>query len=83
MSILLMVFILLMVICNASGHGSLVNDQLDDKRNSGAQDSDAWSAHKTEAGVVYYYNALTGESTYHRPPGYKGEVVAQRNSFIK
>ncbi|GJM84851.1 hypothetical protein PR202_ga00561 [Eleusine coracana subsp. coracana] len=51
------------------GNGSQVND----KRNSGAQDSDAWSAHKTETGAVYYYNALTGESTYHRPPGYKGE----------
>ncbi|KAK3153967.1 hypothetical protein QOZ80_2BG0183970 [Eleusine coracana subsp. coracana] len=53
----------------STGNGSQVNE----KRNSGAQDSDAWSAHKTETGAVYYYNALTGESTYHRPPGYKGE----------
>ncbi|CAL4917233.1 unnamed protein product [Urochloa decumbens] len=45
------------------GHGGQVNEQ----------DSDAWSAHKTETGVVYYYNALSGESTYQRPPGYKGE----------
>lgn len=35
---------------------------------------DAWTAHKTEAGVVYYYNAVTGESTYDKPPGFKGEV---------
>lgn len=50
---------------------------------AGIQDSDTWSAHKTETGVLYYYNALTGESTYQRPPGYKGEVVAPKNSFIK
>ncbi|RLN39631.1 pre-mRNA-processing protein 40C [Panicum miliaceum] len=56
-----------------SWHGGQVNEQLEDKRNTGVQDSDAWSAHKTETGVVYYYNALTGESTYQRPPGYKGE----------
>ncbi|KAF5450039.1 hypothetical protein F2P56_030420 [Juglans regia] len=34
---------------------------------------DAWTAHKTEAGVVYYYNAVTGESTYDKPLGFKGE----------
>ena len=61
--------------CNAEG--------LEHRSTTGMQDSDAWSAHKTEAGVSYYYNALTGESTYQRPPGYKGEVVAQKNSFIK
>ncbi|CAN6293176.1 unnamed protein product [Urochloa humidicola] len=61
------------------GHGGQVNEQLEEK-NTRVQDSDAWSAHKTETGVVYYYNALTGESTYQRPPGYKGEpekVVTQ------
>ncbi|XP_047066109.1 pre-mRNA-processing protein 40C-like isoform X1 [Lolium rigidum] len=47
---------------------------LEHKSTTGIQDSDAWSAHKTEAGVLYYYNALTGESTYQRPPGYKGEL---------
>jgi transcription elongation regulator 1 len=72
-----------MVICNAAGHDGQVNEQLEDKKKSGAQDSDAWSAHKTETGAVYYYNALTGESTYQRPPGYKGEVIVQRNNFIK
>ncbi|KAM0835758.1 hypothetical protein ACQ4PT_062738 [Festuca glaucescens] len=46
---------------------------LEHKSTTGIQDSDAWSAHKTEAGVLYYYNALTGESTYQRPPDYKGE----------
>ncbi|KAJ7954515.1 Pre-mRNA-processing protein 40C [Quillaja saponaria] len=34
---------------------------------------DAWTAHKTEAGIVYYYNALTGESTYDKPSGFKAE----------
>ncbi|XP_051129506.1 pre-mRNA-processing protein 40C isoform X2 [Andrographis paniculata] len=34
---------------------------------------DAWTAHRTENGTIYYYNALTGESTYEKPPGFKGE----------
>ncbi|AQK64992.1 Pre-mRNA-processing protein 40C [Zea mays] len=59
---------------NAAGHGGQVTEQLEDNRNTGVQDSDAWSAHKTETGVVYYYNALTGESTYQKPTGYKGEL---------
>ncbi|XP_057962775.1 pre-mRNA-processing protein 40C isoform X2 [Malania oleifera] len=42
--------------------GAAVNEQLD-----------AWTAHKTDTGVVYYYNALTGESTYEKPYGFKGE----------
>jgi transcription elongation regulator 1 len=72
-----------MLMHNAAGHGGQVNEQLEDKINTRVQGSDAWSAHKTETGVVYYYNALTGESTYQKPPAYKGEVVAQRTSFIK
>lgn len=35
---------------------------------------DAWTAHKSEAGVVYYYNSVTGQSTYEKPPGFGGEV---------
>ncbi|KAJ9709550.1 hypothetical protein PVL29_001162 [Vitis rotundifolia] len=35
---------------------------------------DAWTAHKTDTGVVYYYNALTGESTYEKPSDFKGEA---------
>ncbi|XP_061991410.1 pre-mRNA-processing protein 40C isoform X1 [Rosa rugosa] len=37
------------------------------------QQLDAWTAHKAETGVVYYYNAVTGESTYEKPPGFKEE----------
>ncbi|KAL5718581.1 hypothetical protein ACHQM5_011468 [Ranunculus cassubicifolius] len=43
-------------------------------------EADAWTAHKSDTGVVYYYNAVTGESTYERPHGFKGEpdkVTAQ------
>lgn len=40
------------------------------------QQLDAWTAHKTETGVAYYYNAVTGESTYDKPPGFKEEVCA-------
>lgn len=43
--------------------GGGVNEQLD-----------AWTAHKSETGAVYYYNALTGESTYEKPVGFKGEA---------
>lgn len=43
--------------------GAAVGDQVD-----------AWTAHKTETGIVYYYNALTGESTYVKPDGFNGEV---------
>ncbi|KAJ4839439.1 Pre-mRNA-processing protein 40C [Turnera subulata] len=32
-----------------------------------------WTAHKTEGGIVYYYNAVTGVSTYEKPPGFKEE----------
>ncbi|KAI3728498.1 hypothetical protein L6452_17135 [Arctium lappa] len=35
---------------------------------------DAWSAHRTETGTVYYYNAVTGQSTYQKPVGFKGET---------
>ncbi|XP_020525339.1 pre-mRNA-processing protein 40C [Amborella trichopoda] len=45
------------------------------------EDTDQWTAHKTDTGAVYYYNALTGESTYEKPPGFKGEpdkVILQR-----
>lgn len=34
---------------------------------------DAWTAHRSETGVVYYYNSVTGQSTYEKPPGFEGE----------
>ncbi|KAI3698616.1 hypothetical protein L2E82_42294 [Cichorium intybus] len=40
---------------------------------AGVEQLDAWSAHRTETGILYYYNAVTGQSTYHKPPGFKGE----------
>ncbi|KAF4396791.1 hypothetical protein F8388_004759 [Cannabis sativa] len=42
-----------------------------DGGNQGTEQSDPWTAHKTETGVVYYYNALTGGSTYDKPPDFK------------
>lgn len=42
--------------------------------------AEAWSAHRTETGAVYYYNAVSGKSTYEKPPGFQGEpdkVTAQ------
>eukprot|EP00268_Persea_americana_P023274 TRINITY_DN22924_c0_g1_i1.p1 TRINITY_DN22924_c0_g1~~TRINITY_DN22924_c0_g1_i1.p1 ORF type:complete len:1089 (-),score=274.03 TRINITY_DN22924_c0_g1_i1:759-4025(-) len=38
-----------------------------------SEDADLWTAHKTETGAVYYYNSLTGQSTYERPSCFKGE----------
>lgn len=35
---------------------------------------DAWTAHKSETGVVYYYNSVTGQSTYEKPPGFERQV---------
>ncbi|XP_059649866.1 pre-mRNA-processing protein 40C isoform X2 [Cornus florida] len=43
--------------------GAAVNEQVD-----------AWTAHKTETGAVYYYNSLTGESTYKKPAGFIRET---------
>ncbi|OVA12114.1 WW domain [Macleaya cordata] len=47
----------------ANGDGGTVN----------TDEVDAWTAHKTDTGAVYYYNAVTGESTYEKPSGFKGE----------
>ncbi|XP_055802640.1 pre-mRNA-processing protein 40C isoform X2 [Solanum dulcamara] len=41
---------------------------------------ETWTAHRTETGAIYYYNSLTGESTYEKPAGFRGEpgqVAAQ------
>ncbi|XP_075516450.1 pre-mRNA-processing protein 40C isoform X4 [Primulina tabacum] len=48
------------------------NDQTDHE-SSGKEHLDAWATHWTETGTKYYYNALTGESTYEKPNGFKGE----------
>lgn len=43
-------------------------------RDTVSEQLDTWTAHKTDTGIVYYYNAVTGESTYDKPAGFKGEV---------
>ncbi|KAK6931844.1 FF domain [Dillenia turbinata] len=45
------------------GDGEAINEQFD-----------AWTAHKTDTGTVYYYNAITGVSTYEKPSGFKVET---------
>lgn len=37
----------------------------------------AWMAHKTEEGVIYYYNSLTRVSTYDKPLCFKLEVMSK------
>ncbi|XP_039015350.1 pre-mRNA-processing protein 40C-like [Hibiscus syriacus] len=51
----------------------LVHDARTKAETAVNEQSDVWTAHKTDTGVVYYYNALTGESTYEKPAGFKGE----------
>lgn len=67
---------------NSSGSGSpprTENDkQADDlhSHNDGvvkSEDGDAWTSHKTESGIIYYYNSITKESTYVKPSSFKGE----------
>ncbi|KZV28352.1 pre-mRNA-processing protein 40C [Dorcoceras hygrometricum] len=48
------------------------NDQIHHESSS-KKHLDAWATHWTETGTEYYYNALTGESTYAKPNGFKGE----------
>lgn len=38
------------------------------------EELEAWTVHKTETGVLYYYNTISGESTYERPVKFKGEL---------
>ncbi|KAJ6720753.1 TRANSCRIPTION ELONGATION REGULATOR 1 [Salix viminalis] len=35
-----------------------------------SEPSHVWTAHKTDTGVFYYYNSVTGVSTYEKPPGF-------------
>ncbi|XP_020599394.1 pre-mRNA-processing protein 40C isoform X2 [Phalaenopsis equestris] len=49
-----------------------VNDTQEDG-NSKSEELEAWTMHRTETGVLYYYNTISGESTYERPSKFKGE----------
>nr|KAJ0195335.1 hypothetical protein LSAT_V11C700363460 [Lactuca sativa] len=42
---------------------------------TGVEQLDAWSAHMTETRILYYFNYVTGQSTYQKPPGFKREQV--------
>ncbi|KAJ8564843.1 hypothetical protein K7X08_001303 [Anisodus acutangulus] len=59
--------------------GKHVNDA-DAKGASTSEQLETCTAHRTETGAIYYYNSLTGESTYQKPAGFRGEpgkVAAQ------
>ncbi|KAJ7568594.1 hypothetical protein O6H91_01G039500 [Diphasiastrum complanatum] len=61
---------------SATGTG----EKLEVTGKEGAEVGDSWTAHKTLDGTLYYYNAVTGQSTYDKPAGFKGEpekVTAQ------
>ncbi|KAI4302110.1 hypothetical protein MLD38_037896 [Melastoma candidum] len=57
---------------SVSDDGRHVHD-LTTKNGNGIEQSDTWTSHKTENGIIYYYNSSTGESTYEKPSGFKGE----------
>ncbi|PHT81167.1 Pre-mRNA-processing protein 40C [Capsicum annuum] len=60
--------------------GKHVNDADSKEGASTSEQLETWTAHRTETGAIYYYNSLTGESTYEKPAGFRGEpgkVAAQ------
>ncbi|XP_059308905.1 pre-mRNA-processing protein 40C isoform X1 [Lycium ferocissimum] len=60
--------------------GKHVNDADTKEGASTSEQLETWTAHRTETGAIYYYNSLTGESTYEKPVGFRGEpgkVAAQ------
>ncbi|CAD7700556.1 unnamed protein product [Ostreobium quekettii] len=44
------------------------------------QEQESWTAHKADDTQVYYYNTMTGESSWERPQGFRGdaEKVAEK-----
>lgn len=50
-----------------------VNDADTKQGASTTEQLETWTAHRTETGAIYYYNSLTGESTYEKPAGFRGE----------
>lgn len=57
-----------------SDSGKHVNDADTKQGASTSEQLETWTAHRTETGAIYYYNSLTGESTYEKPAGFRGEV---------
>ena len=41
--------------------------------NTGVEDSEGWSEHRTREGTNYYHNCLSGASQWERPPEYKDQ----------
>lgn len=65
-----------------SDHEKEVNDLHKDGGPAITEEAAAWTAHKM-SGTIYYYNSITGESTYDRPASFKGEVAARSTCHIK
>ncbi|KAK4373432.1 hypothetical protein RND71_008816 [Anisodus tanguticus] len=62
--------------------GKHVNDA-DAKGASTSEQLETCTAHRTETGAIYYYNSLTGESTYQKPAGFRGEInVSSSENFV-
>ena len=64
-------------------HDKQANDLHMDGRTTKSEEVDVWTAHKTDSGAIYYYNSITGESTYDKPSSFKGEVAAHCTYHIK
>lgn len=74
-------FFFIRISWGSADNRKLVHDVTTKVESAGNEQSDVWTAHKTDTGVVYYYNALTGESTYEKPAGFKGEVQVDVHSY--
>ncbi|XP_042394898.1 pre-mRNA-processing protein 40C-like isoform X1 [Zingiber officinale] len=59
------------------GKKSIIADKAE--RDTNNEIENAWTSHKTETGAVYYYNSITGKSTYEKPSSFKGEQEKATN----
>lgn len=67
----------------SSGDDKPVSDVSTNVATPAVDQSDAWTAYKTERGPVFYYNAVTGISTCEKPVGCEGKVLSRYFMMIK
>ncbi|XP_073000923.1 pre-mRNA-processing protein 40C [Typha latifolia] len=58
----------------STDHHKQANDLQKEEATTKYEDADVWTAHKTDSGAIYYYNSVTGKSTYEKPADFKGEI---------
>ncbi|XP_072962376.1 pre-mRNA-processing protein 40C isoform X2 [Typha angustifolia] len=58
----------------STDHHKQANDLQKEEATTKYEDANVWTAHKTDSGAIYYYNSVTGKSTYEKPADFKGEI---------